>query len=189
MTEHSTDTELVRAILQDETDAFAFVVRRYQDRIFSFLLRVCRNPAEAEDLTQETFIKAFGRLGSYNTQKPMISWLFAIAHNSAVDSMRRRGEPASALENEDGTINIADTAAAVERVVAGRLELQQVERALEKVPAACREALLLHAREDLSYEEIAGITGASPSTVKIRIFRARQALAGFLEKDCNFPHA
>lgn len=176
MTEILTDKELTRAVLGGDAGAYAFILRRYQDRVYSFLLRLCGNPADAEDALQETFIKAFEKLSSYNSDRPLLSWLFAIAHNAAVDAMRRRGENTVELETEEGAVNLPDGLPPVERLVAVTLEMEAVEAALARVPAQYREALLLHAREELSYEEICGITGASLATVKIRIYRARQAL-------------
>lgn len=176
MTELSTDKELAQAVLGGNAEAYAFILRRYQDRIYSFLLRLCGNPADAEDALQETFIKAFEKLSSYNTDRPLISWLFAIAHNAAVDAMRRRGEPTAGLETEEGAVRFEDGVPGVERQVGAALEMETVEAALARVPAQYREALLLHVREELSYEEISGVTGASLATVKIRVYRARQAL-------------
>lgn len=154
--------------------AFAGLVRRHQDRVFRFLLRMTGSRDEAMDLTQETFMKAWQALPRWQPQAQFRTWLFQIARNGALDLLRRRaavefvpidedpGMPAHAPGPEEG------------------LDLRQrfglLEAALRRLPVEHREVLLLREVEDLSYAEIAAALGIQEGTVKSRIARARVSL-------------
>lgn len=94
-----TDAELARRCLSGDEAAYEAVLELYRDRVFALLLRLVRDPRDAEDLAQEAFLKAFRALGSYDPARPLLSWLFKIAHNSALDFLRAKGEDLAALDD------------------------------------------------------------------------------------------
>jgi len=169
------DLDAVRRCLRGETSAFGELLKRYKLRVFSYLLRVVRNPSDAEDLAQETFLKAYGGLGSYDPLHPFLTWLFRIAHNCAVDFLRRRRPEELSLEGEE-PLEVPDPASSPERTAEAASAKDCVDQALACLPAPYREALVLRHKEGLDYRSMSEVLGIPEGTVKIRIFRGRDLL-------------
>jgi RNA polymerase sigma-70 factor (ECF subfamily) len=178
-----TDEELAVEARRGSEGAFRELVERFERPIYGLLLRIVRRPDEAEDLAQETFVKAWKALGRFDASRKFSSWIFKIAHNSALDALRRRGEEPLSLDapvgDGDERPELPADSSAEDPLV--RTTSRQAGRALELAMAGLRpryrEILLLRFSEGLSYEEIAEVTGAPLGTVKVHIFRARQELA------------
>lgn len=164
--------------------AFAELVRKYQDRVFRFILRLSGVRDEAMDLTQETFMKAHQALPGWRPEAKFGTWLFSIAHNTTLDVLRRRQRiefvSASDLGAEQEVDALPDPARQPDQRLADRQSIELLERALRELPAEHREILLLRELEDMSYDEIAATLGIAEGTVKSRLARARSAaLAGY----------
>lgn len=181
------DRQLVEQALAGSQRAYYALVERYERPVFSVILRMVRDRALAEDLAQETFVKAFRSLASYDQTRKLSSWLFTIAHNAAIDHLRRKRLATVPLETE------GDRAAPVDRAAAPAAEGPEREalradllRAFETVLAELRpdhaEALVLRFQEGLAYDEIAEIMGLPLGTVKTHLHRARKTLAARLEE-------
>lgn len=168
------DNEFVALARQGDHRAFAELVRRHQDRVFRFLLRMIGSRDEAAELTQDTFMKAYQPLSGWRPQAQFSTWLFQIARNAALDVLRRRGL-AEFVPIEDALL-VADHAPTPEEQTGSSQRLRLLEHALRQLPADHREVLLLREIEDLSYAEIAVALGVAEGTVKSRIARARAAL-------------
>lgn len=169
-----TEPELLSRCSRGDNSAFAGLLEIYQDRIYSYALRLLKDAQAAEDAAQETFIKAFRRLSSYDTARPFSSWLFRIAHNNCMDALRAGGRTVSMDVEEfpdlpDGALGVAES-------VAAALDSECVEALLASLPAIYSEALLLAYREDLGPAEIARVTGVPEGTVKARLFRGRELI-------------
>ncbi|MDO8804922.1 MAG: sigma-70 family RNA polymerase sigma factor [Elusimicrobiota bacterium] len=169
-----TETELVRRCLKGDNSAFAGILEIYQDRIYSFALRLLKDPVAAEDAAQEAFVKAFRALSSYNPARPFSSWLFRIAHNACMDALRA-GNKTVSLDGEDFP-DLPDRSAGVEDMVADSLDAERIEALLASLPPLYSEVLLLAYREDMGPAEIARVIGAPEGTVKARLFRARELI-------------
>ena len=145
-----------------------------------------RDPGLAEDLGQEVFLKAFRSLASFDPERKFSSWLFKIAHNAAVDQLRRRGVETEPLEGTlaaaDGPVRqIADPAAETPEAAHHRGDLRRaLEAAIGELRPVYREVVVLRFQEELSYDEIAEVTGLPLGTVKTFIHRARKELAELL---------
>ncbi len=174
------DYDAVARARQGDESAYAELLSRYRDRVFTFLLRVAGDPTDAEDLAQETFLKAFTSFDLYDASRPLISWLFKIAHNTAYDHLRAR-RIAVSLDDEEGVLELADDAAGPEESASASFNSELIERAFAALPPAYREVMLLRHKEELEYSQIAEITGLPEGTVKIRLFRGRDLLKGKLE--------
>lgn len=164
-------------------EAFRRLVERYQRPVYSLLVRIVRNPESAEDLAQESFVKAWKALSRFDPQRKFSSWLFKIAHNSALDALRRQGVDTVSLDAPIGDSDEppelpADPAAEnpLRRLVA-RDSGRALEAAIAELRPQYREILLLRFQEGLAYEEIAEVLAIPLGTVKIHIFRARAELA------------
>jgi RNA polymerase sigma-70 factor (ECF subfamily) len=169
-----TEIELVQRCLEGENSAFAGLLELYQDRIYSFALRLLKDPAAAEEAAQEAFVKAFKALSSYNPAYPFSSWLFRIAHNACMDALRS-GNKTVSLDHEDFP-DLPDRSPGVAENVADALDSERIEALLSSLPAIYSEVLLLAYREDMGPAEIARVIGAPEGTVKARLFRARELI-------------
>lgn len=183
MPEAGSDEALAVAARGGSEEAFRRLVERYQRPVYSLLVRIVRNPEAAEDLAQEAFVKAWKALARFDPERKFSSWLFKIAHNSALDALRRQGIETVSLDAPIGDSDEApelpaDPAAEnpLRRLVA-RDAGRALESAIGELRPQYREILLLRFQEGLAYEEIAEVLSIPLGTVKIHIFRARAELA------------
>jgi len=172
------DSILIEKVLRGDTDAFQPLMEKYQQRIFGYLYRLLgKDVDQAQDLTQAVFLKAYQHLGGYDPSRPLLPWLYRIAHNEAANFLRSRGrKPLFPLEPETGDRLSDDSRESPEGLLGKRQTLEAVRRALQSLKPKYREALLLHYQEEQSYEEISTILGKNISTVGTLIRRGRQAL-------------
>lgn len=154
--------------------AFADLVRCYQDRVFSFILRLIGSRDDAVDLTQDTFMKAWQALPEWRPEARFSTWLLQIARNTALDAVRRRQRMQFAPLDDE--IDLADSAPGPDAHYASRQRQGWLLQALRQIPFEQREILLLREVEDLSYTDIAVTLGIREGTVKSRLARARAAL-------------
>ena len=167
------EADVARARAGD-TAAFAALVRRHQDRVFSFILRMLDARDEAMELSQDVFVKAWQALPGWRPEAAFSTWLLQMARNAALDHLRRR-QVVRFAPLEEG-LEVADEAPGPEARYASRQRQAQLERALQQLAAEHREILLLREVEDLSYGELAAVLGIAEGTVKSRLARARAAL-------------
>ena len=167
------EADVARARAGD-TAAFTALVRRHQDRVFGFILRMLDARDEAMELTQDVFVKAWQALPGWRPEARFSTWLLQIARNAALDQLRRR-RLIQFAPLDDG-MDVADTAPGPEARYASRQRQALLENALQQIAAEHREILLLREIEDLSYAELAAVLGIAEGTVKSRLARARAAL-------------
>jgi RNA polymerase sigma-70 factor, ECF subfamily len=172
------DSDPVR-LRRGDPDAFDALLARYQNRLYRYLVRVTANPAVAEDLFQETWLKVITRIHRYDERRPFEPWLFSVARNLAIDHLRKASPESLDEPSESGETRIARLGAAepgsLERLLEGERR-GVLERRLEELPALYREALSLRFEEEMSFEEIAQVLSAPVSTVKSRVQRALSTL-------------
>ena len=181
MLKQNYDSHCVRRCLNGDPEAFQELLDQYKNQIFSFLYRIVQNPSDAEDLAQESFIKAFRNLASYDLAHPFITWLFKIAHNTAIDFMRAKKPQALSIDDDDNPIEVEDAGHSLEKVLDLTFQKKLIEKLLAAIPPLYREALILRHQEGLDYEKISQILQIPEGTVKIRLFRARDILKRKLE--------
>jgi RNA polymerase sigma-70 factor (ECF subfamily) len=173
------DEELAARAQAGDRRAFALLVRRHQERVFRFVLRMLGSRDDAMDLTQDSFLKAWNALPGWRPEARFATWLFQIARNATLDALRRRQcvefVPLDAGGAEDHAFDPRDAAPLPDERLAGRQRIGLLERALGELPAEQREILLLRELEDMSYAEIATTLGINEGTVKSRLARARAA--------------
>ena len=163
--------------------AFEQIVRRYQRPILSLLIRLTGDAALAEDLAQDTFVKAFRSLAAFDATRRLSAWIFRIAHNTAVDAMRRRRPPTVPIDlrsSPDGPAAID----AVAPAAADPVERDALRRALNAAMAQLRpdqrEAVALRYEEGLAFDEIGQILGIPETTARSHVHRARKELTRLL---------
>jgi RNA polymerase sigma-70 factor (ECF subfamily) len=163
--------ELARLRRRDPA-AVEGVVGRYQHRLYRYLLRIARDPAAADDLFQQTWLHVVRQIGRYDPGRSFDTWLFAIAHNAAMDLLRRRGE--ESLDDTERPPRTAGPDALAQAITSERAAILAAR--VSALPALYREALTLRFEEGLKLEEIAEVTGAPLATVKSRVRRGLEQL-------------
>lgn len=179
-----TDVELISNIIRGRHDEFEELVRRYQKPISGYVYRIVGNYESSLDVTQEVFIKVYNSLHRYSSEYKFSTWLYRIAHNAAIDHLRRNSVNPQSLETQtaDGTyqLQIEATSPSPEKdreISEWRAEIGQV---VKRLPDAYKQLILLRHAHDLSYDEIAEVTGLPLGTVKNRLFRAREMMRQIL---------
>jgi RNA polymerase sigma-70 factor (ECF subfamily) len=176
------DLELVRRVQRGERGAFDLLVLRYQHRVVKLVARLLRDPAEAEDVAQEAFVKAYRAIGSFRGDSAFYTWLYRIAVNTARNTMASRQRrpldyEADLSESEQSAVDSRMRHGDTPEAAALSEEIHQtVNRAVEELPEDLRTAIILREIEGLSYEEIAAAMDCPVGTVRSRIFRAREAI-------------
>lgn len=181
-----TDQEVVSLARDGKETAFRELIGRYQRPVFSLIYRLVRDRERAEDLAQDTFIKVLNAIDRYDPAFKFSSWIFKIAHNTALDQLRKKqpetlsldGSPhaSNAEETLASTLNAISTDENPEEYAANREMGEEIERALAGVRPEYRTAIILWHVEGRPYEEIAEIMGVPLGTVKTYIHRARNEL-------------
>ena len=169
------DSSLVQEALAGNQASFQLLVERYQDRLFSLARHYTRNLVEVEDLVQDTFLKAYSRLESFQQQSSFYTWIYRIATNTILDFLKRRGRsPIQAVEDPEGALDAPQVAIARPDAGMEREEISRVTHSvLDSMPEIFRTVLIMREFENMAYQEIADVLGISIGTVESRIFRAR----------------
>jgi RNA polymerase sigma-70 factor (ECF subfamily) len=168
----------VAQLRRGDLDALAAMVSRYQNRLYRYLLRLVRQPADAEDLFQQTWVRVAERIRQYDPQRNFDAWLFSVARNLAIDHLRRvrpdsLDEPASGeIEGETKAARLVSKDRPAIDGILERERAGQVESALEELPVTYREVLTLRFEEEMKLEEIAAVLEIPLSTVKTRLRRS-----------------
>ena len=173
------ETEWISAAQRGDRAAFAKLVDRYWDRLFRWLVNLARDRHKAEDLAQETFLKALAALETFRLGSNFRAWLFRIGHNNFVNLKRTERRTKVALP-EDA---MAPDQGGPGGGAADREALTSVAEALAGLSEEFRSALVLHVQEGLAYKEVAKVLNTTEETARWRVFKARQKLLKVLPED------
>lgn len=195
MSQSMSVTELRGARSQEApSPEFADVFGQYQRPIYNYLLRMTQNQAEAEDLTQETFIRVHRSLPTFRGEASLSTWIYRIATNASLDHFRRsttsQAKAALSIEEtqSEGEWVVDEKASAPEQVAAQSEMSDCVQSFIQRLPPSYRTVLVLHDLQGLKNREIAEVLDCSLETVKIRLHRARKKLRASLNAGCDFAH-
>ena len=180
----ASDAELVARAKDADSQAFSELVSRYQKTVYRIILRMVKSPDDADDLTQDTFVRAYRGLKTFKEEFDFHPWLYRIAVNQAINFLNKRKRQA-AVDLDDVPETDVKQGPEPESPIqsASRQELlSHLEEALEQLPEEQRTVFLLRVQEGLSYEEIAQVMETPKGTVMSRLARARMALRKFLKR-------
>lgn len=184
LTMETEEAQIARGLRRRDPDLLDSLIEQYQHRLLRYLMHVTGNRALAEDLFQETWLRVLEKGHQYDGRNKFSSWLFSIAHNVAIDVLRKRA-PASldAMNDpEDGApFEPPASGPSPFEVAAQHQQAEQLEAALDRVPPVYREVLVLRLQEQMKLEEIAQLIRIPVSTVKTRLYRGVQALGPALK--------
>lgn len=171
------DRELVRAAKGGETAAFEELVRRHSPALFSFIYRLVGSPTDAEELTQETWVRAWRALAGFKEKSGFKTWVFRIGMNLALNLRARARHTEELNESLPALENVQP-----EEVFRKKRRAELVQEALARLPGDQRVAVVLWAYQGMSYQEIAATMGRSVRAVDSLLFRAKAGLREFLEE-------
>lgn len=187
------DFELIEKILAGDVNLFEKIQKKYHRQLFSLVLRMIRNYEDAQDIVQETFIRAFNNLDKYQKEFQFHSWLFKIASNLCIDCLRRRrfqhisiDMPAPYRDDADA-LDFVDEEANADKDLLSKEQTNILNKAIEELPEHYRKVIILRHFEELDYKEIAEQLAIPIGTVKAHLFRARRILMELLKRK-NFPY-
>jgi RNA polymerase sigma-70 factor (ECF subfamily) len=172
------EDQLVTRCRAGDLDAFSQVYDRYERQVFRYAFHILGHRDDADDIKQETFVKAYQAIGSFRSESSLQTWLLKICGNLCRDKIkswdRRKVTYDSTLR--DDILGSSSAEDGPQAIVERKEMTEIIFKALRGMPAAQREIIVLHEIEDLSYEEIAAVVGCSRTSIKLRLFRARRSL-------------
>jgi RNA polymerase sigma factor (sigma-70 family) len=177
------DAGLVEMVLGGQQDVFAVLVERYKDAVQNLAYRMLGNATEAEDVTQETFVRAYTQLVTYKSVHKFSTWLLSIASHLAIDQLRRRRFLALPLDDVPFLEWIVDAGVSPEQSALQGEQQDEIQLYLQKLPGKYRAVIVLRYWYDFSYEEIAQALNLTAPLVKARLHRARELLARYMQQN------
>lgn len=184
MSDREVDQLLVERVQRGDKQAFDLLVAKYQRKLGRLISRFIRDPAEAEDVTQDAFIKAYRALPGFRGDSAFYTWLYRIGINTAKNYLlasKRRAPTSTPFDTDDAEsfeeATLLHEVSTPENELMSKQVVDAVQSSLQQLPEDLRSALTLREVEGLSYEEIASVMNCPIGTVRSRIFRAREAVA------------
>ncbi len=177
----TTDQQLIDQTLKGDTRSFGVLVERYQDFVFTIVYRMVKVREEAEEVSQDSFVKAFESLGSYRGEAKFSSWLYSIAYRKALDALRKNKKyKASEIIDDitEGEVEVIDNAL---HFLEDKERKKTIQECILKLPEEEAAIITLYYFEDQSVREIAGITELSEDNIKVKLYRSRKKLFSLLK--------
>lgn len=179
---HPDDLALAQRAVQADARAWDEVIERYGGRIYNLALRFASSPQEAEDLTQEVFLRLYRNLHQYHGEMPLVAWALRLSRNLCIDHYRAARSRHLSDTVSDAVLDHLPSADDPQARAHAREQLRHVHDALRRLPEALATVLVLADFQQWSYEEIAAFLSVPTGTVKSRLNRARRELVGKLEE-------
>jgi RNA polymerase sigma-70 factor (ECF subfamily) len=186
------DIEIIKTILTGDKNSFSKLQKKYYRTVFSVIRRMIRNEDDAEDLTQETFIKAYNALASFDVKYFFSSWLMKIASNNCIDYMRKRkletisySQNISNNDDDDLFLQIPSLEILPDEKYSENEKLKILLETIDSLPENFRKMILLRFQKELDYSEIAAELNIPLGTVKASLFRAKKMLQILLKRHQN----
>ena len=176
------DQVYINKILDGDANAFAVLVDRYKDLVYTLAMRMVKNKEEAEEVSQDTFIKAYKSLNRFKGDSKFSTWIYRVAYNTCLDRLKKNKRQQQTVTIDEYTEHQVKT---IDNAL-DRIETQEKQQAikdcLELLPSEDSFLLTLYYFEELSLDEISKTVGLKPNNVKVKIFRSRKKLATILKE-------
>jgi RNA polymerase sigma-70 factor (ECF subfamily) len=180
--DNKADIIYIEQIIAGNSNAFSFIVDRHKNKAFNLAFRICGNREEAEEVAQDSFLKAYKSLGSFKMKSSFATWFYRIVYNTAISNVRLKRK---------GILSIEDFPADATDFIGGNTSEEEAESeyrnslinfALQKISEEERGLVSLFYYDEMSTDEISDVTGISKSNIKVKLFRARQKMLEIIEK-------
>ncbi len=183
------DIELVEKIIKGEIDAFEELIEKYEKMVYNLAYRIFNNYSDAEDMTQEVFLKVYKNIQKCSGKECIKTWVYTIAYNTCIDEIRKRKGKAnislnSTIDSDEGEyqIEIPSKEATPEKQLINKEEIKEIENAINKLSEVHKTLFFLRDIKGLTYNEISEVMGINIGTVKSKLNRARTNLKNILKK-------
>ncbi|WP_412560245.1 RNA polymerase sigma factor [Winogradskyella sp. MIT101101] len=173
---------LIDAINNGDTRAYAQLVDRYKDLVYTLALRMLKHKEEAEEVAQDTFIKVFKSLDKFKGDSKFSTWIYRVAYNTCLDNIKKNKKHLNNVAIDEFTFNKLDTIDNALDNIINEERSVLIKKCIDKLPEDSSALLTLFYFEELSLEEISKIINIEANTVKVKLFRARKKLAVILEQ-------
>lgn len=183
MHEQLTDTEIISRVLKGEQQLFAGLVERYQNYVFTLVLRFTDNREDAEELSQDIFVKAYRSLADFRGESKFSTWLYTIVRTSCITFLRKKKLDTTSIDNEKTFIQLENRESSFKaNQIEAKSRQAMVNEAIALLSPDDAQIITLFYKGEQTLEEIGHIVGAEPNTVKVKLHRARQRLKDKMEK-------
>lgn len=180
--EYKGDKYYIEQVLNNNPYSFSHLVDRHKDRAFNLALRICGNREEAEEVTQDAFLKAYRSLKGFKMKSSFSTWLYRIIYNTAISFVRSRRKGVLSLEEFPVDIKDFEAVASDSEEAEAEYRNSLINFALRKINDDERGLITLYYFEEMSADEISELTGISKPNIKVKLFRARQKMLEIIEK-------
>jgi RNA polymerase sigma factor (sigma-70 family) len=176
------DIFYIEQVLNGKVNAFSYIVERHKDKAYNLAFRICGSHEEAEEITQDSFLKAYKSLSGFKMKSSFATWLYRIVYNTAISQVRIKKKGVLSLDDFPADANdfIGDNAS--EEAAEYEYRNSLVNFALQKINEDERGLISLYYYDEMTTEEISDVTGISKSNIKVKLFRARQKMLEIIEK-------
>ena len=177
------DRYYINLILSGNREAFAPIVERHKDNVYNLALKICGNCEDAEEVAQDSFVKAFRSLSSFKGKSSFATWLYRIVYNTSMTFVRKN--KLDILRLEDFPVDSVDFIRSNAMEEEAEIEYMKIllSYSMQKLDHEDRAIITMHYYQDLSHSEICSVTGLSRSNIKVRLFRARKRMQEIIEKN------
>ncbi|WP_068841600.1 RNA polymerase sigma factor [Flavobacterium chilense] len=176
------DQHYIDKVLQGETNAFAMLVNRYKDMIYTLALKMIKNREEAEEVAQDTFIKIFNSLSKFKGDSKFSTWIYKIAYNTCLDRLKKNKKEEQNISIDEFSSHLIKTMDNALSALEDKERKQTIQNCLNLLPSEENFLLTLFYFENQNLEEIGKIMSINANNVKVKLFRSRQKLAVILKK-------
>jgi RNA polymerase sigma factor (sigma-70 family) len=176
------DTYYIGQVLTGNQNAFGFLVDKHKDHVYNLALGICGNREEAEEISQDAFIKVYRSLAQFKMKSSFATWLYRIVYNTAISSVRTKKKAPLSLEDFPADATDFMSVNTNENQAEDEYKRSLVNFALQKISEEERGLIDLYYYEELKTEEISEITGISKANIKVKLFRARQKMLEIIKK-------
>ena len=182
-----TDTEIISRVLGGDQQGFAALVERYQNYVFTLVLRFTDNREDAEEISQDIFVKAYRCLADFRGASKFSTWLYTIVRTSCISFLRKKKLETISLDNEMNKLQIEGPESSFKaNLVEGKSRRSMVNESIQMLSPDDAQIITLFYKAEQSLEEIGSILSMEPNTIKVRLHRARHRLKEKMEK--HFSH-
>jgi RNA polymerase sigma-70 factor (ECF subfamily) len=177
------DKYLIKKVIKGDSQAFACLIDKYQNMVFTLALRMLKNNEDAEEVAQDSFLKAYQHLDSFKGNSKFSTWLYQIVYNTCISRLRKKSIPVDSIENVYSN-EISDSEyKQAEYLISSKEKHESIKKALNELEPDDSFLLTLFYLEELDHKEISKITELTRDNIKVKIFRARKKLFEILKKN------